>query len=135
MRWSPASACPPGGAQAAFDVQPDLSSFAKIVAGGLPGACVAGRKDILDLLDFQCRGAHGTREDRAPRHLQCQSGVGRGGHRGADGDRRDRCVRTRLTHRRRRCARKLNAVLAEEGVAWAVYGTYSGFHLFVNPRG
>ena len=42
----------PGGAQTAFDVRPDLSSFAKIVAGGLPGAAVAGRKDILDQLDF-----------------------------------------------------------------------------------
>ena len=30
---------------------------------------------------------------------------------------------------------KLNAVLAEERVPWAVYGTYSGFHLFVNPSG
>jgi glutamate-1-semialdehyde 2,1-aminomutase len=28
---------------------------------------------------------------------------------------------------------KLNGVLAAEGVPWAVYGTYSGFHLFVNP--
>ena len=27
----------PGGAQAAFGVRPDLSAFAKIVAGGLPG--------------------------------------------------------------------------------------------------
>ena len=33
--------------------RPDLTSFAKIVAGGLPGGAVAGRKDILDLLDFQ----------------------------------------------------------------------------------
>ncbi|MBV9250314.1 MAG: aminotransferase class III-fold pyridoxal phosphate-dependent enzyme, partial [Acetobacteraceae bacterium] len=41
-----------GGAQVAFGVQPDLSSFAKIVAGGLPGAAVAGRRDILELLDF-----------------------------------------------------------------------------------
>ena len=30
---------------------------------------------------------------------------------------------------------KLNAVLDAEKVAWAVYGTYSGFHLFVNPSG
>jgi glutamate-1-semialdehyde 2,1-aminomutase len=30
---------------------------------------------------------------------------------------------------------QLNAVLAEAKVPWAVYGTYSGFHLFVNPSG
>jgi glutamate-1-semialdehyde 2,1-aminomutase len=29
----------------------------------------------------------------------------------------------------------LNEVLAEAGLPWAVYGTSSGFHLFVNPRG
>ncbi|HEY7805730.1 MAG TPA: aminotransferase class III-fold pyridoxal phosphate-dependent enzyme, partial [Croceibacterium sp.] len=32
-----------GGAQVAFDIRPDLSSFAKILAGGLPGGAVAGR--------------------------------------------------------------------------------------------
>src|SRR5215208_3618097 len=43
----------PGGAQAAYGIRPDLTTLAKILAGGLPGGAVAGRKDILDLLDFQ----------------------------------------------------------------------------------
>ncbi len=42
----------PGGAQAYFDVKPDLTALAKILAGGLPGGAVAGRADILQLLDF-----------------------------------------------------------------------------------
>src|SRR5574341_1309730 len=33
----------PGGAQAYFDVKPDLTALAKILAGGLPGGAVAGR--------------------------------------------------------------------------------------------
>ncbi len=43
----------PGGAQAEYGIRPDLTTLAKILAGGLPGGVVAGRKDILDLLDFQ----------------------------------------------------------------------------------
>src|SRR5213076_3583674 len=37
----------PGGAQAYYGVTPDLTTLAKILAGGLPGGCVAGRADIL----------------------------------------------------------------------------------------
>ncbi len=43
----------PGGVQAAIGVTPDLTSLAKIVAGGLPGGAVVGRKAILDALDFK----------------------------------------------------------------------------------
>ena len=42
----------PGGAQGYFGVTPDMSTHAKIIAGGLPGGAVAGRKEILDDLDF-----------------------------------------------------------------------------------
>ncbi len=43
----------PGGVQGAIGVMPDITSLAKILAGGLPGGAVAGRKDILDRLDFK----------------------------------------------------------------------------------
>ena len=43
----------PGGAQAEYGIKPDLTTLAKILSGGLPGGAVTGRKDILDLLDFQ----------------------------------------------------------------------------------
>lgn len=39
-----------GGAQERFGVTPDLTTMAKIVAGGLPGGAVAGRSDIMELL-------------------------------------------------------------------------------------
>jgi len=42
----------PGGAQARFGIQPDLTCLAKIVAGGLPGGAVAGRADLLDQITF-----------------------------------------------------------------------------------
>jgi glutamate-1-semialdehyde 2,1-aminomutase len=38
----------PGGAQEAFSVTPDLATFGKAVAGGMPLSVVAGRRDILE---------------------------------------------------------------------------------------
>jgi glutamate-1-semialdehyde 2,1-aminomutase len=38
----------PGGAQSLFGVIPDLTTLAKILAGGLPGGAVAGRADLLN---------------------------------------------------------------------------------------
>ncbi|MFQ5521926.1 MAG: aspartate aminotransferase family protein, partial [Candidatus Methylomirabilia bacterium] len=40
----------PGGAQAYFGVTPDLTTLAKIVAGGLPGGAVAGKRTIMSHL-------------------------------------------------------------------------------------
>ena len=42
----------PGGAQGRFGIDPDLSTMAKIVAGGLPGGAVGGKADIIDLIAF-----------------------------------------------------------------------------------
>ncbi len=41
----------PGGAQGYYGVKPDLTTLAKILAGGLPGGCVAGRADILAYIE------------------------------------------------------------------------------------
>ena len=38
-----------GGAQEAFEVEPDLCALGKVIGGGLPLAAVAGRRDVLDL--------------------------------------------------------------------------------------
>jgi glutamate-1-semialdehyde 2,1-aminomutase len=40
----------PGGAQEYFGVTPDLTTLAKIVAGGLPGGAVCGRRDVMTML-------------------------------------------------------------------------------------
>ena len=39
-----------GGAQARYGVKPDLTTMAKIVAGGLPGGVVGGRADVIDMI-------------------------------------------------------------------------------------
>ena len=43
----------PGGAQTRWDLEPDLTTMAKIVAGGQPGAAVGGRADIMELMTFK----------------------------------------------------------------------------------
>ena len=50
-----------GGAQERFNVLPDLTTMGKIVAGGLPGGCIAGKAEIMDLIsaeDTSSRIAH-----------------------------------------------------------------------------
>jgi glutamate-1-semialdehyde 2,1-aminomutase len=42
----------PGGFQAHCGVTPDLTTLAKVLAGGLPGGCLAGRADLLDVLAY-----------------------------------------------------------------------------------
>ncbi|MCW5747751.1 MAG: aspartate aminotransferase family protein [Alphaproteobacteria bacterium] len=39
-----------GGAQALFDVRPDITIFAKAVAAGFPLAVIGGRRDVMDCL-------------------------------------------------------------------------------------
>jgi glutamate-1-semialdehyde 2,1-aminomutase len=123
-----------GGAQMAFGVRPDLSSFAKIVAGGLPGACVAGRKDILDLLDFQVAERTGREKIAHPGTFNANPVSAAAGTAAltiiAETNASDDASAAAADLRD-----KLNTVLANERVLWAVYGTYSGFHLFVNPSG
>jgi glutamate-1-semialdehyde 2,1-aminomutase len=40
----------PGGAQELFGITPDLSTFGKIIGGGLPVGALGGRADIMDFL-------------------------------------------------------------------------------------
>jgi len=47
FRWSP------GGYQATVGVVPDLSSLGKMVSGGLPGAALCGRADVMEYLEVK----------------------------------------------------------------------------------
>ncbi|MCP4982344.1 MAG: aspartate aminotransferase family protein [Gammaproteobacteria bacterium] len=48
-----------GGAQQWFDVKPDLSTHGKVVGGGGPLSCVAGRADVISLSDPKLKGQQG----------------------------------------------------------------------------
>lgn len=40
-----------GGAQAWYDVQPDLTALGKMIGGGFPVGAIAGRADVMDVMD------------------------------------------------------------------------------------
>ena len=42
-----------GGAQVRFNVEPDLTTMAKIMAGGQPGGAVGGKADIMELMAYR----------------------------------------------------------------------------------
>ena len=122
----------PGGAQAEYGIRPDLTTLAKILAGGLPGGAVAGRKDILDLLDFQVTKAsdrekisHQGTFNANP--LSAAAGVAALEIVGTT----DACARANRYGEALR--RRINEIFEEEHVPWAAYGTFSTFHIFANP--
>ena len=123
-----------GGAQQAFGITADLCTLAKIVAGGLPGGAVAGRRDIMEGMDFAAtrasgreRVAHQGTYNANP--LAAAAGIAA----------LEKVVATDACARASDAAAKLragmNEVLTREGVPWAVYGQHSLFHVFTNPTG
>jgi glutamate-1-semialdehyde 2,1-aminomutase len=48
-----------GGAQQWYDVKPDLSTHGKVVGGGGPLSCIAGRADVIGLSDPRLKGQPG----------------------------------------------------------------------------
>ncbi|MBV9786353.1 MAG: aspartate aminotransferase family protein [Acidisphaera sp.] len=123
-----------GGAQAALGITPDLTTLAKIMAGGLPGGAVAGRRDLLELLDPERAEARGIEKighqgTYNANPLSATAGIATLELiRDTDALERTHAYAARL----REGARQ---VLVEEGVAWGAYGTHTGLHLFVNPNG
>lgn len=126
----------PGGAQERYGVTPDLTTLAKILAGGLPGGAVCGREDIMDLIRFRDdadwnasrRIAHPGTFNANPLSAAagstCLSII-------ADGRAQDRAADTC-----RALVAGMNRLLREAGVTGCVYGERSMFHiaLGVEPR-
>ncbi|HYC48589.1 MAG TPA: aminotransferase class III-fold pyridoxal phosphate-dependent enzyme [Burkholderiales bacterium] len=127
----------PGGAQAYYGVVPDLTTMAKIVAGGMQGGAVGGPADIIDWLDHEATKArgrehvnhHGTHNAHPVSAaagittLKIIKGEGEG----------NPCEKASATAAKLR--QRLNEVLEEERVPWAVYGVHSFFNIHSNPKG
>ena len=124
----------PGGAQEARGVQADICTLAKIVAGGMPGGAVAGRRDLLDFLDFEVSAAKGREKIKHPGTYNANPVSAAAGIETLKAIRdTDACARANAAGAAMRSS--LNAVLAAEDVPWAVYGEFSFFHIFTNPDG
>ena len=116
----------PGGAQQVYGVTPDMTTMAKILAGGLPGGAVAGRAEIIDQIAFAAdrarkRIAHPGTFNANPLSAAagstCLSLI-------AGGEHQERAANTGA-----RLARGMNRAFAEESVAGCVYGQSSMLHV------
>jgi glutamate-1-semialdehyde 2,1-aminomutase len=120
--------------QQALGITPDMTTLAKIVSGGLPGGAVVGRKDILDWLDFKVTKAAGQEKIYHPgtfnaNPVSAAAGIATLGILSTT----DACARANAFGTEVRA--KMNEVLVDEGVKWAVHGSYSGIHIYTNPDG
>jgi glutamate-1-semialdehyde 2,1-aminomutase len=121
----------PGGAQGNYGIAPDLTTLAKILAGGLPGGAIVGRADIMQALSFPEAGG----KEKIPHQgtfnanpLSAAAGIATL-EIVAAGE-----VCQRASDYAARLRDGLNRVLRAHSVNWAAYGSFSGFHIFTNPQ-
>ena len=125
--------CSPGGAQEALGITPDMATLGKIVAGGMYGAAVVGRKDIFDLLDFRWAKETG-REKIAHFGTYNATPVNAAAAIAALEIVKNTDVCQRANDAAKRLREALNQVIHDEQLPWITYGTFSGFHVFTNPN-
>jgi glutamate-1-semialdehyde 2,1-aminomutase len=120
----------PGGAQGHYGITPDLTTLAKVLAGGLPGGAVAGRADVLAPIEFRAgkgKMKHPGTFNANP--LSAAAGVAAlqevsGG---------EPCRRANASAKELR--QRLNALIEERGVRWVAYGDFSALRLLADYEG
>ena len=119
----------PGGAQARYGVTPDVTALAKILAGGLPGGAVAGKADIISLMEF--RDDSGWNYQQRVFHPGTFNANPLSSAAGAtmlslvtDGG-----FHARADAMNERLVRGMNETMASQGVAGCAYGLASYFHI------
>lgn len=121
------------GAQGLYGIEPDLTTLAKILAGGLPGGAVVGREDIIAHLDFNKTRETGIGKIHHPGTFNANPLSAAAGAQtleivyetdpGKTASRYGKLLRTRL-----------NDVLRQSKIAWSIYGEHSSFFIFMNPK-
>jgi glutamate-1-semialdehyde 2,1-aminomutase len=114
----------PGGAQAHFQIKPDVTTLAKILAGGLPGGAVAGRADVLAAIEVRPNrpkmrhpGTYNANPLSAAAGIAALKRIASG----------EPCHRANETARLLK--RKLNALFDERFNDWVAYGDFSLIHI------
>ena len=126
--------CAPGGAQEAYGITPDLTTMAKILAGGLPGGAVGGRKEILEELDFEKTAERGREKIQHPGTFNANPVSATAGITALKIiEKTDACKTANESAAWLRS--RFNEILENKNVPWAAYGTFSGVHLFMNKSG
>ncbi|HEV8617083.1 MAG TPA: aspartate aminotransferase family protein [Methylomirabilota bacterium] len=120
-----------GGAQEYFGVTADMACLAKAVAGGLPGAALTGRADVMDTIAFKGdAGRDRTRRVADQGTYSATPLIAAAGVAALEilktGD-----VQRRLNRLGDRVREGLNGVLARRDVRGCVYGLSSLFRIFL----
>jgi len=123
FRWSV------GGVQLIEGVMPDITALAKVLAGGFPGGAVAGRRDLMERLEFPAPGVKADKIGHpgtfnanplsSAAGVACLREIADGTHQGA-ADARAKELRAGM-----------NTVLAELGMRGAIYGESSVFKILL----
>ncbi len=121
----------PGGSQEVYGVTPDMTTLAKIVAGGLPGGCLAGRADLLDAMAFDNRygkkmkhpGTYNANPLSAVAGIEMLRHVATGAP----------C--RQATEAAGALRRGLNAIFRKHDSNWVAYGEFSLTHVLPNYDG
>lgn len=121
----------PGGFQEVCGVTPDLSTFAKVLAGGLPGGALVGRADLMQVLAF------GNPLGKKMKHPGTYNGNPLSA---AAGIAALEIVATGVPTRRANeiatlLRRELNALFAKQSVNWIVYGDFSAIKILPDYDG
>jgi glutamate-1-semialdehyde 2,1-aminomutase len=122
----------PGGAQGYYGVLPDLTTLAKILAGGLPGGCVAGRADVMSALEFR-PGKPKMKHPGTFNANPLSAAAGATTLRLVAGG--EPCRKASATACSLR--KQLNNMFSDRRVPWVAYGEFSGFKLlpaYEGPR-
>ena len=124
----------PGGEQQARGVAPDLTTLAKILAGGLPGGAVAGTREIVSLIEFKA----GDRRDFGGR-IPHPGTFNANPLSAAAGNAALEVVATGEPNRyadalARTLVRRLNETIRGEGLPGCAYGYASMFHVIVGAE-
>ena len=118
----------PGGTQTRYGVTPDLTTLAKILAGGMPGGAVCGRGDVMSMIEFRDSPWNARKRVQHPGTFNANPVSAAAGDAMlamvASGDHHDRADALN-----ERLVRELNGVLERTGVPGVVYGLASYFHI------
>lgn len=124
----------PGGAQEYFGVTADLTCLAKAVAGGLPGAALTGRADLLDTIAFSGDGRRDRTQRVADQGTYSASPLVAAAGVAALEILKTGEVQRELNRLGDRLRAGMNQVLKTRGIRGCVYGTSSIFRIFVGAN-
>jgi glutamate-1-semialdehyde 2,1-aminomutase len=121
----------PNSFQGDCGIVPDMTTLAKVLAGGLPGGCLVGRRDLLDVIAFD--NSIGTKM----KHPGTYNGNPLSA---AAGTAALKIVATGepaqiVNASAKKLRRELNRLFQRKSVGWAAYGDYSAIKIHANFDG